>query len=171
MKELNSKTKTIALGGVLLALSLVTIFLASFIPGFELTLYALSTFCVVIFIIETKAKGGWLFYGASCLLSLVLIPNKLALLPYIIFFGLYGLIKYYIERIRKQPVEIILKLLFFNGSWGIGLYFFKNLLISNIGLPDYPVIVLIIAAQILFLLYDYILTQLIGFYRNRFYSF
>lgn len=162
------KTKDVALGGVLLALSLATLFIASFIPGVELSLFALSSFYIIIMVIRTSAKGGWIFYAASFLLAFLLIPNKIALIPYGMFFGIYGLIKYYIERIEKQTAEVLLKLLFFNGSWGISFYIFKDVFLGNIKLPDYSPAVLVIGIQVLFLFYDYILTLLIGFYQKRF---
>ena len=162
------KTKDVALGGVLLALSLATLFIASFIPGVELSLFTLSSFYIILMVIRTSAKAGWIFYGSSCLLAFLLIPNKLALIPYGMFFGIYGLIKHYIERIEKQAVEVLLKLLFFNGSLGMSFYIFKDVFLGNIKLPNYSPIILVIGAQIFFLFYDYILTLLIGFYQKRF---
>lgn len=107
------KTRTAALGGILLALSVATLFFASFVPGVELTIYAVSSVYTAIMIIETNSKGGGIFYIASGILALLLIPNKAAVLPYLFFFGIYGIVKYYIEKIGKLPVEICLKLLFF----------------------------------------------------------
>ena len=59
MKE---KSRTIALGGVLLALSAASLFLASFVPGIELSFYALSSFFTAAMVVEAGAKGGWMFY-------------------------------------------------------------------------------------------------------------
>jgi hypothetical protein len=168
VEQRNQRTKMVALGGILLSMSLVTLFLASFIPGAELSLYALSSLYVAIIIIETKAKNGWIFYVASCLLAFLIIPNKLVLLPYVLFFGLYGVVKYYIEKIGKQAIEIVLKLVFFTFVWGIGTLFFRELLLGNIELPNLPVLVLIIGALIMFLVYDYLFTLMIGFYQKRF---
>jgi uncharacterized membrane protein YedE/YeeE len=162
------RIKTTALGGIMLALSVVTLFLASFVPGFELTLYAVSSLYTAVMIMETRVKGGGLFYIASSILALLLVPNKAAVLPYLFFFGLYGIVKFYIEKIRKQPVEIILKLIFFNASIGSGILLFKAAFLGNIHLPEYSNILLVLGAQPLFLLYDYIFTLLIAFYKKRF---
>lgn len=168
VEQHKQRTKQTALSGVLLALSTATVFLASFIPGVELTLYALGSFYIAVVIIETSTRGGWLFYAASCFLSLILIPNKTAILPYIVFFGIYGLVKFYIEKLNNQITEIILKLLFFNCTWGLGIYFLKDILLGSIELPDYPVWVLIIGAEAMFLLYDYIYTLAVIYYQKRF---
>jgi hypothetical protein len=163
----NNSSKTVALGGVLLALSLVTIFLAGIAPGAELTLYALSSFYVALLILKTSVINGLIFYVASFLLALVLVPNKLAALPYDMFFGYYGIIKFYIEKLDKQLLEIILKLVCFNIIWGIGIYFFKGLILGNINLPEFSNIVLIVGAQLMFLLYDYIYTLVIAYYQKH----
>ena len=165
MKE---KNRTIALGGVLLALSAASLFLASFVPGIELSLYAFSSFFTAAMIVEAGAKGGWTFYFASALLAFFLIPNKGAALMYAVFFGLYALVKFYIERIRKVPLEILLKLLFFSGAVFVLLYFFKELFLGAVAFPDkYPLWILFAAAALVFLLYDYVFTLIIEFYRRR----
>lgn len=162
------KTRTAALGGILLALSVATLFFASFVPGVELTIYAVSSVYTAIMIIETNSKGGGIFYIASGILALLLIPNKAAVLPYLFFFGIYGIVKYYIEKIGKLPVETCLKLLFFNISIGSGILLFKTVFLDNFRLPDYANVLLILGGQLLFLLYDHIFTLLISYYKRRF---
>jgi hypothetical protein len=157
-------TLRVATGGVLLALSIATLFSATFIPGVELTLFTFSSFYVAFIIIESDLKGGILFYVASLLLGAILIPNKGALLPYAMFFGLYGIVKLLIEKIKKIPIELILKLVFFNISYAIGLLFFKELFLGNIDLPNLALPVLLVGAQVFFLFYDYLFTLVIGFY-------
>jgi hypothetical protein len=155
-------------GGILLGLSWITLFLASIVPGVELSLFALSTFYVVLLIKETSVINGWIFYGASCLLAAAIIPNKLAILPYLFFFGLYGLVKYYVEKIGKRPIEYILKLLFFNVSFGALILLFKSAFLASVRIPDLPAVVLVIGAEFMFLLYDAILSGLIDYFHRRF---
>ena len=162
-------TKKIATGGVLLALSIATLFGATFIPGIELTLYALSSVYVAIIILEFTPGAGWLFYFASVILAFVLVPNKSGLIPYTIFFGIYAMIKYYIESFKKisQPVEIILKLAFCNLMFVLGFLFFGTTFTGAIHIPDFALPIILIAAQVFFLVYDFILTLVIGFYLKR----
>lgn len=167
MESMN--TKKIATAGVLLALSIATLFAAAFVPGIELTLYALSTVYVAIIVIEFTPNTGWLFYFASVMLSFILVPNKGALIPYALFFGVYAMIKYYLETFKKipQPVEIILKLVFFNLMFTLGFLFFGAIFTGSINIPDLALPIVLIGAQVFFLLYDYILTMIIGFYLKR----
>ena len=166
----NLDTKKVATGGLLLALSIATLFAATVVPGIELTLFALSTVYVAIMVIEFTPNIGWGFYFASVMLSFVLVPNKGALIPYTIFFGIYAIIKYYIEHYLKklpQYIQIILKLVFCNLMFVIGFIFFDFIFTGALHVPEAPLPVLVIGAQAFFLAYDYILTLLIGFYLKR----
>ena len=163
------KTKKIATGGILLALSLVTLLGATFVPGIELTLYALSTVYVAVMIIEFSPRAGWLFYSASVIVSLILVPNKAGIIPYAIFFGIYAMIKYYIESIKKihQWLEIIFKLIICNTLLGLGFVSFGEIFTGAIQVPDLAFPIIIIGSQVFFLAYDYILTLVIGFYQKQ----
>lgn len=164
-----NRTKMIAASGILLALSIVTLFAATFIPGIELTLFALSSAYVAFVLIEFKHGAGWIFYIASVLLSFVLVPNKAALIPYALFFGVYPIIKYYIEKSRRmhQIAEVLLKLVFFNAMFAAGFYLFGEAFTGAIQIPDLAFPLIIAGGQIFFLAYDYILSLIIGFYMKR----
>lgn len=162
-------TKQIVTGGVLLALSIVTLMAASMVPGIELTLYALSSVYVAIIVIEFSANMGWVFYFASVMLSFIIVPNKFAIIPYTVFFGLYAIIKYYIETFKKinRPLEILAKLLFCNLMLLLILQFFTAAFTQAIHLPELSLPVFAIGIQVFFLVYDFLLTLIIGFYRRR----
>lgn len=163
------KTKAVAISGIYLALSVVTLFGATIVPGIELTLYALSSFYIAFVVIETSLSAGWLFYIASVLLAFILIPNKNGLIPYVFIFGLYAIIKLYIEKSKKLPqaLEVIIKLIFFNGMVALGVIIFGELFLGNIHVPDFAFPVILVGAQIFFLVYDFIFTLVTAFYLNR----
>lgn len=166
----NKKSKLVALGGLLLALSLISLYAASFVPGFEITLYTISSIFVPIMMIESKGKGGWLLYIASSILAFFLLPNKVAAIPYIFFFGIYGLIKFYIEKIKNPIVQIILKLCVFNIIVIVAYNFFYSLFFGTITLKDTSPFILLIAGEVFFVVYDMILSWLINYYYRRFYG-
>ena len=168
MTQNRNKTFKIAMGGICLALAVIFMFGASFVPGIELTLFLISSLFTAIMIIETGAGGGALVYGGASLLGLVLIPNKVALVPYIFCFGYYAILKYFIEKINSGVIQIALKTIYFAAVVCIGLLLFKSVVASGIHLPDYPTAILIVAGIIMMLLYDFVLTFLINWYMNRF---
>jgi hypothetical protein len=161
------QAKPLVLGGVLLALLMGNLMLAGAVPAFELTLYALSSLFSAIMIVETNARSGWVFFFAAAVLAFLLLPNKIAILPYVFFFGPYGPVKYHIESIGNRVGELVLKFLFFNGALAVGYLIFGELFFRDIGVPAFSLTLLIIVAQLFFLLYDAIFTHMIQFYRRR----
>lgn len=157
-----------ALGGICLALTVLFMFGASIVPGVELTLYALSSLFIAVMILESGAKGGIILYLAAILLGFLLVPDKVSVLPYACVFGLYGIVKYYIEKIRKPAAQVILKILFFAAVMAAALTALKGLLFGSADLPNLPVWLLIIGGVCVLLLYDFIYTLLIQIYEKRF---
>ena len=173
MKETGIKNKSgkvTALGGVLLALSLLCLYGASFVPGFEITLYTVSSVFIPIMMIESKGKGGWILYIACSVMALLLLPNKLAAFPYIFFFGIYGLIKFYIEKIKSPSLQLVLKFIVFTGIVVVAYHFFYKLFFSVITLKDISPVILLLIGELFFLVYDIILTGVINYYYRRFYG-
>lgn len=161
------ETNTLAMGGICLALNIVFLFGVSFIPGIEMTLYAISSLFVAVMVFEKGPKNGLILYVAAVILGLLLVPNKLGMLPYICFFGYYSILKYFIEKIRNPIGQIGLKVAFFLVLLVVTFWGTKGLLLGAIQLPDYPKVLLLVAGVVFLLLYDLILTLLIRFYRER----
>lgn len=161
------KTNTIALGGILLALTMVFLFGASFVPGVELTLYALSSLFVAVMIIEKGPKQALLLYAAAVVLGFVLIPNKLGILPYACLFGYYGILKFYIEKIKSPVAQVAIKAAFFLVMIYLAFFATAGLLMGTIQMPAYPAAVIFVAGVIFLMLYDTIFTLAIRIYRSR----
>ena len=162
-----TRTFKIALGGICLALTVVFMFGGTFIPGIDLTLFAIASLFTAVMIVETGIGGGLLLFVAACLLGFFLIPNKLAILPYVCFFGYWAIPKYYLEKISAPAVQIGCKCACFVLILSVLLLGFREVLADAIDLPGYPVAVLIGAGTLILLLYDYVLTLLVGWYLRR----
>lgn len=157
----------IALGGICLALALAFIFGGTVVPGVDLTLFAIASLFTAVMIIEAGVGGGALLFAAACILGFILIPNKPAVLTYAVFFGYWPILKLYFEKISAPAVQIACKCAFFILVLCVCLLGFRQLFASAVSLPDFPVIALIAVGAALLLLYDYILTFLIGWYCRR----
>ncbi len=160
-----SRVKRITLSGILLAFTVISVFLAATLPTSKLSLYALSSLFMAVIIIEFGTRAGWAFYLASAILSVLLVP-WLEVIPFIVFFGVYGLIKLYIERIPGRVIEYVLKLIYFNICLALGLFFLKEIILGGINLTA-PVYIIAAVLELVFLLYDYIYTLFIRFYGSR----
>ena len=165
--QAKTKTQAIALGGICLALTVVFIFAGSIVPGIELTMFAISSLFVAVMIMESDGRDGVILYAAALLLGFILVPNKLAMIPYAFFFGYYGILKFFIEKLKNAVLQVVIKAAFFAVVMCVGLLAFKELLLGAISLPDYPTAILIVAGILMMLVYDYIYTLLINFYLKR----
>lgn len=162
----NSISKKISLNGIMLALIVVALFFATTLPTSRLSLYTISSFFVSIIIIEFGVKSGWIFFIASCILTLIVLPDKLGLLPYVFFFGIYGIIKFYIEKLNKLIIEYIFKIVFFNICMFSGLFLIKSFILSSVEIK-FPLWIIVIALELIFIMYDYIFTLFIQYYNLK----
>ena len=130
-------------------------------------MFALASLFTAVMIMETGVGGGALLFAAASVLGFILLPNKLALIPYVFLFGYYGILKFYVEKLQNGIAQVAFKTAFFAAVLCAGLLGFYELMLMAVELPDYPVAVLIIGGTLLLLLYDFLFTQLIGFYVRR----
>lgn len=148
------KKTPIAYLGTLLAINQIFIMLAGMFETNTIFLFSIAALVIGIVIIEFDIKRGFLFYIASIILGMILIPNKVKIVSYIVFFGLYSIIKYIIEKYGYKKtinivLEFILKIIFFNVVIIVGYYI--NTLFITFELKWWMFIV----AQPLFIVYDY----------------
>lgn len=159
-------SKKVALGGVLGALCIICLYLAVYLPTSRLFFYGVSSVFSSIMLVESGNRWAWIFYFATSLLALLLIPNKVGIIPYAAFFGLYGMIKYYIEGIRNTAIELILKGAFFSLGLFLAILVVKELFMGEV-FSKLPLWALIIGALVVFYIYDYAYTQFVVFYETR----
>ena len=159
------KSRYIAESGLLVALTLVILYATSVIPISTLSILTVASCLIPISIIRTSIKNAILVYIASSILSFFLVKTNIALY-YTLFFGVYGIIKYFIEKAKNIPLEILLKLISFNILLAIIYFITKSFLV--VISPDLPLWILWLGAQIVFLVYDYALTLAISFFLKRF---
>lgn len=160
------KSKTIALNGVLGALAVICLLLADVLPTSKISLYVLSSFFVSVAIIEGGVRAGWIFYAATSLVGFIILPDKISIIPYVLFFGAYGIIKFYIEKLKRIVIEYVLKVIFFNACAGLTLLaagsLFEGGLASGLTWGIFAGL-----CQVIFLVYDIVYTLFINYYRDR----
>lgn len=162
-----NKTSNIARGGLFTALGVIFIYLSIISPTSKLYLLGVASCIIPLSILTTSLKNSFFIYLSTGLLSLLLIGPKGNVIAYIVFFGLYGFVKYYIENLRKMPIEIILKLIFFNFSIGI-LYMLAKVFFIGIIKTNISIYMILVMLQFVFLIFDYVLTMFIAYGQKHF---
>lgn len=157
------KSNSIAKGGIFAALSLILLYLSSVFPTNKLFILGIASCIIPLSIMLTGVRNTIVVFATVSLLSLFIIPSKVVAITYVLIFGSYGFVKYFIEKLRKVPLEFILKLLYFNISSAIIIFIYKLVIIK---IPNINIYLVILAMQLAFIVYDYALTAFIA-YANK----
>lgn len=163
----NKSASRVALGGVLAALSLLLLYLSAMMPSGRIGMVAVAGLVPAAAVVSGGLAAGFLCYGATAVLALLLIPDKGCALLYAIFFGLYPMIKSLIERLRRLPLELILKLAFFNVVLSVLFGGFSALLFPLLPELMQNTLPLFLLGNVVFLIYDYGFSKLITYYAAR----
>jgi hypothetical protein len=161
-----SKVNNLTRGGIYTALTVVLVYMSNIAPTSKLSLLALASVIIPLAILTTNVKTAVLVYAASSLLCFLLNLGGVAII-YTLFFGLYGIAKYYIEKLRKLPIELILKFLVFNLSFSV-MYFFYKLLFTELVPMNFSVYIIVLILEVAFFIYDYAMTSMIAFINQKF---
>lgn len=154
-------SKKMAYSGILLGLNIVLLLISNLISINTMFFMGLASLIISVIVMEYGVNTGVVFYIASIILSFIVMPNKSQWLLYTLTFGIYGLVKYFIEKGRPIYIEVILKLIFANLVAVILYLILKNIVIIPIN------IITIIVYQVAFLVYDYVYSLFIEYYNEK----
>ena len=163
-----SKAVQVAYPAILGALAVVLVYLACLAPTGQWGIVAAAGLLPAAAVVSVGLKAGFLCWAGAAILALLLAPDKFCALLFAVLFGLYPMVKSLAEGLRKKPVEYLLKLVFFNAAFTV---LYLTMAAAMLGsLPEIlgsSVWVLYLAANAVFLAYDYGFGKLIGVYIAR----
>ncbi len=126
------RAKKIAIGGVMLALSLVSMMLGNVLESNTIFFLALASFFVGIIIREFGMKTGYAFYAAGILLGVIIVPNKLYVVTYAAM-GIYILVS---ESVWRQIGKMLgSNNMFSIEQYKVALWVIKYLLFNLMYIP------------------------------------
>ena len=161
------KTRSLTLAAIVAALALVCLYAACLIPGGSLGLTALAGLMLAAVILKSGLKWGALTWAAVSLLAVVLLPNKAVAVLYALVLGHYPIWKSLTERLKRRPAELAAKLIIFNALLAVFYLAFRALFTQlTQGLP-LPLALLWLAANGVFLVYDFACSRLLAAYIRR----
>jgi hypothetical protein len=162
-----SKASVIARGGMLTALGVFFIYLSSILPTSRMFLEGLTSCLILASIILMGTKNTIAVYAATAVLSFLVCGIRLATVSYVLVFGLYGFVKYYIEGLDKIVLEYVIKLVYCNICLAV-LFAIYKLFMPNLFDIKAALYIIAIAAQFIFLIYDYLLSAFVTYFRKRY---
>lgn len=146
------QTRELTFGALMAALAVTVMYLGCLIPSMELVMDMAAGLIVGTVVAAMGVKAGLLCCIAAGALALILVPSKAAALLFLIAFGLYPVVKSWLETRNRRVLEWIGKLAFFNTVLAFCTVFLKEFLFEGVPLP-LPVIFL--GGNLFFLVYDY----------------
>ena len=169
-KNARKRTRRLATSGILAAVGVVLLYLGALIDVLDLSVAVLASLVCVFAVLEMGGAWPWLIYLVISVLSLILLPQKSPAVVFAFFGGYYPILKAYYERLRPFPAWGC-KLIHFNLFLALAVIAVKWILV----LPDFfltegplGILLLFLAGNVVFVLYDVALTHLISSYLRVF---
>ena len=156
------KAKITAVCGMMAALSVVLMFITTFVPVLVYVLPIVTG--LIVFFVSRVADKKWALgvFFSTAFLSLFLLTDKEAALTYTLFFGYYPLLKEPIEKMHRI-LSWLIKVLLFNvaavivGCLGVWLLGVSAEEYKEFG--EFTIPILLALANVMFILYDLALSK------------
>ena len=163
--------KRVTFSAIGMALTVIFLYAASILSTGRLAVLALSSLLCGVCICQYDIRYGMAVYIGSSLLSLLLIPNRMFTMVYVLFIGYYPLIKLLIERLKKLWLEWLLKVLFFNLIlvllyWVFKIFFMPGLDSAVVSLVFKYIGWVVVGLEVVFVLYDLAFSYMIGYFNQ-----
>lgn len=160
--------RLIAFSAVLGGLALLLLYVSCAVPAGLWGLTAAAGLCPLAVVASIGVRGGLLCWGGVSILALLFLPDKFCALLFVLLFGIYPVVKSVAERRKNRVTGWLLKLALFNASLTVLFVTMGAIMAASL-----PQIVgqsswlLYLAGNAVFVIYDFGLTKLIGFYLSR----
>jgi hypothetical protein len=146
-------------------MALLVVFIANIAPAGRVALFFLSSVFVMGIMMERMFISAFISFFAVCFAGFILAPDKSGMVPYLVFFGHYGIFKYAVEASARGATAMTLKLVYYNVCMAVLYFFGGGYMLAP--LPEMPWWLLIILAEAVFLIYDFLFTRLSGWYYSN----
>ena len=153
---------------MMVALGTAIMVLGAVIEVLDLSVCAMASMLVVFIYLEVGSYYPWLVWVCTTLATALLFPGSIIWAEYLLVFGIYPLIKVYIELLPKWS-WLIVKLAYINAViWSM--FFISERLL---GIPFFDeggrtlAIVTYILMNVAFVAYDFFIVVMIRFYQIK----
>ena len=176
------ETKKIAISAMMVALGVVFMTLGAFVSTLDMTAAALTSLIVVLVFVEIGSPYVYLVWLATATLGFVFFSGSAVWLEYLLVFGIYPILKAYIERLPRA-LWLPSKLVYANATFAL-LFWLMDALLgmpfdmgqSLFGISGMPLLIVVwIVMNIAFIAYDMLITVALRIYlfkyRERFKRF
>ncbi len=112
-----NSSRQVSLCGLIIALAITLMLLTGLVPFGTFALPAFAGILLIVVFIEMGAKWALLSYIGTSIISFFIAPDREAAMFFIMIFGYYPLLKFFLDSKIKNPfIRYIPKFLVFNAS-------------------------------------------------------
>ncbi len=158
----------VALGGVIAALSIILMLGAGVTSTLVYAIPMVAGALLMVLVIEFGTGFATAVYVAVSVVSLLVLGNKEAAVMYVGLFGYYPIIKGFLERKLKTVSCWIIKYIIFNvavvASYVVVTKIFMIPFEDIEGFGKWGLVILLLAGNVVFAMYDVLLTRLVTIY-------
>lgn len=164
------KSRKIAFGGIVAALSLVFMLLTGVLPFGTYALPCFAGILLTTIVIEFGIPWAIGVYAGVSVLSFLLVSDREAALYYTLVLGIYPVLKSLFERIKLRWLSFVIKLVYFNLAAVAGFYI--SIYVLSIPLESFSLfgvnmpILFLLMGNAVFVVYDICVTRLVAAYLN-----
>lgn len=161
--NVKGSTKRLALSAVLCTLGVVMLALGSVLSALDLTMVAMASALIFFAVLELGNPYQYLIYAVTSLLAMLLLPDKYAAFLYLIFGGIYPIIKSFIEK-WGRVIPWVIKALYFNAvitAMVLGSKYLFGIDDETLSLGIY------LLGNLAFFLYDIAMTRVLSVYLSK----
>ena len=154
---LNKKSNLVAFGGIATAVALICLFVTSVFQFSKLALCFGSSVICGVMVVSFGYKTSLIHYLAVAILSVLFVPDKTVAVLYVVVFGNYPIIRFFLDGIKNALTKNFIKFILFN-MYLILIFLITNFIlnIDIIKSLKYSVWFVWTAMILLLFLYDYI---------------
>ncbi len=163
-------TKKVTLSALFVAMGVAFMALGAVFEVLDLTVCALVSLLVVFVYLELGSPYTWLVWICTSIITAIIFPGSILWVEYLLVFGIYPILKAYIERTKKLlwwPIKLVfinavVLALFFITEFIFGVPFFEE----EGGLVMKVILFLLI--NFAFIVYDLFITVMVRLYFEKF---
>lgn len=149
---------------MLSALSVTVLYVGSMLDFLDLTVACFASCICAFAVIELGHGAPWLIYLVTSVLSAILLPSKITAAEYILFAGIYPILKFMMERRIKNDILLWAVKLIYMAVVLVLFYFASKLFVTGEVYTPVMLAVTAVLGVAAFVLFDICLTRLITYY-------
>lgn len=166
------RSSMMAFCGMMVALATVMMFTGGLIPVLTYCAPMIAGVILLPVLLEYGKKAAWTAYAAVALITLFVGIDKEAAF-FFLFLGYYPIVKWDIDRIKRKPLRVLLKLLVFNVSIAamyaiLGFLLHMDAMVAEFSQMGAALLaVFVVLMNVCMFMYDKLLTPLVLLYAKR----